>query len=653
MTIPSNQLVNVVPSVLQAGGTGIQVIGLVLTTSTRVPIGTVASFPGDTEVSDFFGGASHEAAIAGVYFEGFTNSTQTPSAILFAQCPQTAAAAYLQSGNISGLTLAQLQAINGSLDIVVDGYARAAGSLNLSAASSQSSAASIIQTALNASLPSPGSVTGTISPSTVSFTGSIAGNVLTVTAASGTIVNGGTLSGSGVTSTVITGQISGTPGGIGNYAVSVAQVAASTSITETFGTLDVTVTSIVVAPGQTVTGAGVTAATVITQQLSGTTGGIGNYAVNISQTVGSESLTLEGTPVVVSYDSTSGSFFITSGVVGAPSSIAFATGTTAASLLMTQATGAILSQGAAVQTPAAFMNSLILVNNDWVTFMTAFDPDGGSGNAQKQLFAAWKNTQSNRFAYVCWDTDITPTESVPASASLGQILMNNGDSGTSLNWEPSDQLLAAFVCGAAASINFNQTGGRITFAFKNQAGLTAGVTSPTVADNLAGNPQSGGPPTANGYNFYGAYATAGQTNIWYQRGTVTGPFLWFDSYINQIWLNNQFQIALLTFLGNTNSVPFNAAGAGKVRQACAGVIAAGLNFGAYAPGPLSAAQESAVNGFAGADIANTLETQGWYLQVAQASQAVRNARGPLQVNFFYLDQGSIQCISFSSVAVQP
>ncbi|WP_367575649.1 DUF3383 family protein, partial [Serratia liquefaciens] len=71
------------------------------------------------------------------------------------------------------------------------------------------------------------------------------------------------------------------------------------------------------------------------------------------------------------------------------------------------------------------------------------------------------------------------------------------------------QRIDAFVCGAAASIDFEATNGRITFAFRGQGGLVAGVTTATVASNLI----------ANGYNFYGAYATANQQFREFQNGT--------------------------------------------------------------------------------------------------------------------------------------
>jgi hypothetical protein len=417
-----------------------------------------------------------------------------------------------------------------------------------------------------------------------------------------------------------------------------------------------TVTSVgsgTLAVGQTLTGSGVTANTMITGLGTGT-GGMGTYYVDFTQTVGSEAITAAATAVTVTYGSQLGAFIITSGAVGPTSTVAFpTTSATATALGLTQAAGATLSQGAAPAQPAAFMNALILVNQDWVTFQTLFDPDGGSGNAQKQLFAQWKNTQNNRFAYLCWDNDVTPTESVPATSSLGYILANDNDSGTALLWTPDNVTgpeLAAFVGGAAASIDFTETNGRITFAYKAQAGLTATVMDPTTANNLAGSPQTSS--FGNGYNFYGAYASANQGFTWFQRGTVTGPYQWLDSYINQIWLNNAFQLALLEFLGTVKSIPYTAAGNSLIEQVLADPIAAGLNFGAFAPGTISAAQAAEVNAAAGTNIAATLQTQGWYLQILPAISAVRAARGSPPMTFWYLDRGSVQAMNLASVAVQ-
>ncbi|WP_199085958.1 hypothetical protein [Bosea sp. ASV33] len=134
------------------------------------------------------------------------------------------------------------------------------------------------------------SVTGAIAASTGSFTGSISDNILTITAVgSGTAVAGGLLSGTNVaTGTRIVSQLSGTAGGIGTYVVSIpSQTVASTTISETYGTLTVSaVSSGTVGVGAVVSGSGVTAGTTVTALGTGT-GGTGTYIVDTTQTAAS------------------------------------------------------------------------------------------------------------------------------------------------------------------------------------------------------------------------------------------------------------------------------------------------------------------------------------------------------------------------------
>ena len=644
-SIPASEIVSVTPSVLSAGGTGLNGIGLYLTTSTRIPTGVVLSFDDELAVGEYFGPASSDASEAEIYFAGFAGASVQPSTLLMAQFNPNAVAAWLRGGNLSGLTLAQLQAIAGTLTLTVDGYART-GTVNLTGTPSPTNAASLIQTALNSAVPTEASITGSIAPGTTSFTGSIAGTVMTVTSvASGALVAGGTVAGVAANTTV-TGQLSGTTGGTGTYAVSVAQTVASGSLTETYGLLTVTIASGALAVGQTVEGTGVSASTMITQLGTGA-GGTGTYYLNNSQTALSAAMTGSATAVAVTYDSISGAFVVTSGVAGSASSIGFATGTAAASLALTLATGAVASQGAAPSTPAAFMSALIVINQMWANFMTHFDPDFGSGNAQKQAFAAWKNTAlgGNRFGYFCWDPDESPASSSAAASSLGQILKGNGDSGTLLVWEGGatvDTGLCAFALGIAASVNYEQTNGRADFAFRMQAGLTANVTDPITGGNLL----------ANGYNFYGAYGSATGQTVWFQNGQITGEFAWADSYETQIWMNSFFQSVLLALFANSLSVPFTVAGMSLIQQTLQTVITQALAFGAFAPNTLTPGQIAEVNNAAGANIAGTLQTQGYYLQITIPPQNVQAARGPWPMTFWYIDRQSVQSISLSSVLVQ-
>jgi len=587
-TIPASFYVGVTPGVITAGATGIALIDLMLTTNARVPIGAVLSFPNLAAVQTYFGATSKEAVEAGVYFAGYTGATMLPSAVLFARFPITSVAAYLRGGNVSATALTALQAMTGSLTMLVDGVSRTAADIVLTSATSFSSAATLIQTALNAT-----------EPTEATFTGAIAATTLTVTAvASGTV-----------------------------------------------------------AIGQVLSGAGVTAGTTVTAFLTGT-GADGTYTVSTSQTVTSTSITAADEPVVVTFDSVSGGFVVTSGVLGSGSTLGFATGTISSSLMLTSATGAILSQGAIAALPGSFMPAIVAKTQNWATFQTLFDPDSGSGNVQKQAFAAWTNSTGNRYAYLAWDTDITPTESTAATGSLGFILKQSSSSGTIPIYEPagSDLHLASFVGGYAASINFNATNGRATADYKSQSGIVPSVFDATTAANLI----------ANGYNYYGSVATAGAAFQFFDPGQISGPFAWIDSYLNQIWLNNQCQIALMTLLTTLGRIPYNPVGYGYIRSTLtagassqtillppASPVAAAINNGVITQNvPLSAEQIVAVNTVAGLAIDSTLSTQGWYLVIQPATAAVRAARQSPTIILLYMDGGSIQRVDLSSLLVQ-
>lgn len=145
------------------------------------------------------------------------------------------------------------------------------------------------------------SVTGTIASASVNFSGYISGNILTVTGSvNGVIAVGGTLTGGTGTAanTQIVGQLSGTPGGVGVYALNIGEQTVnngsnSVIFTETYGILTVTaVGSGVLGVGDLLTGTSVAASTTVTALGTGS-GGTGTYIVNVSQNMGSSVLTAQ------------------------------------------------------------------------------------------------------------------------------------------------------------------------------------------------------------------------------------------------------------------------------------------------------------------------------------------------------------------------
>ena len=637
-TIPASQLVNVIPGVISAGGAALQLSGLLLTTSTRVPIGQVLSFPSQLAVSAYFGPASQEATEASAYFGGYDNSTAKPAAMLFAQYPTAplGVTPWTRGASVGSMSLAQLQAIApGTLSVTVNGHAWTSASINLSTAVSFSDAASKIQTALAAN---DASFTGAIAAATFSVTGSILANQLVVTAvASGVVVPGATISGSGVASgTTIVGQLSGTPGGIGTYIVTGNQSIGSETISGAYGTLTVSaVAAGALAVGQAVAGAGVTAGTYIGALGTGA-GQTGTYFVNASQTVASEALTSGA--LAVTFDSVSNAFVITGGTPGTPGTIGYASGTIAEALSLAQDTGAILSQGAPQGVPATNMAAIEAQTTNWFSFTTTWEPSIAEGLA----FAAWTNATVDEFCFIAWDTDASPAAG-SAPSSLGAQIVAAGYSGTLNLWEAAQSYKASMVMGFFASFDFSQQNGRPTLAFRAQSGMTADVTSAFAAANLQ----------ANGYNYYGSYSTAAQNFTFLYPGSLSGPFKWADSYACQAWMNSQFQLDLMELLTIIPSVPYNNAGYALMEESLSDTIAQAVSFGAIRQGvTLSANQINAVNNAAGLNIAPTLQARGWYLQILDPGAQVRANRGTPKATFWYTDGGAVQKITLSSQEVQ-
>ena len=589
MTIPANQIVNVNPGVVGGGGNPLSLNGVILSENVLLPTGQVQSFTSADAVSAFFGPASEEYALAQIYFSGYENSTMKPGILFFAPYAGAATSAWVKGGSLAGQSLAQLQALSGTLSIVMDGYTHAAaGSINLSTASSPSDAATKIQTALDLSEPTESVVTGTI-----------AGTTMTVT---------------NVTS----------------------------------GTLE---------PGQTVTGAGpVTAQSVILSQLTSTEtgatlGGKGTYLLSESSTVSvGETLTASASPITVAWDAVQSVFTITSQIAGTISTAAYATGTLAAGLMLTSATGATLSQGIAGQTPASAMNAIKAITQNWCSFMTLWEPV----IADKEGFAIWANEQNQRYLYVAWDTDAQAIVNgsttcfgvVAKAAAYNGVACLSGDAaaataaGTTLAAILPE--LAVFVMGMIASINYAETNGRITTAFKSQSGFT-----PTCL-----NEQTGSNLLTNGYSFYGAYATANEEFNFLYNGQMPGKWKWIDTFVNQVYLNAQFQLALLTFMTSIGAIPYNQYGYGLVRAAMMDPINSALNSGIIRAGvTLSSAQAALVNNAAGKSVSGTIQNQGYYLQILDPGAQARSNRQTPIINFWYADGGAVQQISLASIDV--
>lgn len=566
-SIPIEFFASVTPAVISAGGTGVAIVGLLLTADTSVPVGTVASFASPSLVQAHFGAGSPEAAFADAYFKGYDNSPLKPAELLVAQYPLQGVPAYLEGG-VLATPLGTLTALSsGTITLSINGGSVTSGSINLSGATSYSDVASIVQTALNYS--------------DAVFTGSIAGNVLTVSA----------------------------------------------------------VASGALAAGQELTGAGIAAGVKISSQLTGTAGAAGTYQLSATLgTIASESMSSGA--LQVAYDSQLDAFTLTVGTPGTGGSITVANaGGVATALKLTAAKGAVVSPGALASDPGAAMDAILAQTANWVSFTTLFEPDV----ADKVAFAAWADAQGDRFAYVPWSTDVADATAGDTSGAF-YLITQAAYGSVAYCYAPVNLYkAAAFVMGAAASIDFTRTDGRRNFAFLTQSGLPADVSDLGMATVLRD----------KGINFYGVFGSAAQEFFRLYPGAISGKFLWLDSFVDQVWLNDALKLALADLLANVPSIPYNAAGYGKITQHLSDPILAAVNFGAIRAGvPLSNSQADQVNGLAGVRVDNTITQRGWALVIQPTSAQVRAARGSPPILFFYTDGQSVQALHLTSTEVQ-
>ena len=145
-TIPASYLVGSNPSVLSAGGTQLSLNSVFITNDPSIPIGTVQPFANYAAVSSWFGPTAPETVLAGIYFNGFNGCQQLPTLLYFAQFNTGNVAAYVRGASVAALSLSQIQAMSGTISIVVNGLPINTSTINLAAATSFSNAASIITT---------------------------------------------------------------------------------------------------------------------------------------------------------------------------------------------------------------------------------------------------------------------------------------------------------------------------------------------------------------------------------------------------------------------------------------------------------------------------------------------------------------------------
>jgi hypothetical protein len=308
-----------------------------------------------------------------------------------------------------------------------------------------------------------------------------------------------------------------------------------------------------------------------------------------------------------------------------------------AGLKFTAATGAVLSQGAALDTPDTALASVVNLTVSWVTFSTVFEPT----LSDKLLFAAWSALQNQRYLYVCWDTDVS-AKTPGSNTSAGAVARDGDYNGSCFVYNTAE--LAAFVMGMFASVGYGRPAGRITAKFRSLSALTVSAANTTDYNALI----------TNGYSAYCEFAGPGDTYRYFADGGMPGVWRWIDSYINQIWMNTSIQSAIQQLLINVGAAPYTPASYNALRSTISEPLDVARTFGYISRGvELDATQREQINLTTGDNgAADVIFTTGYYISIIDPGATVRAARGTPIVNIYYADGGAIHEISIASIGAQ-
>lgn len=140
-TIPISQVVQILPGVIAGGGQASKLSGMIVTKDTSIPPSQIKSFFTAQDVSNWYGPNAPETVMANQYFPGIVNAGQLPFVLKFARFADADTPAQVFGAQLTGMTLAQLQALPPGTLIVTTAALHTSSSINLATATSFADAA--------------------------------------------------------------------------------------------------------------------------------------------------------------------------------------------------------------------------------------------------------------------------------------------------------------------------------------------------------------------------------------------------------------------------------------------------------------------------------------------------------------------------------
>ena len=341
----------------------------------------------------------------------------------------------------------------------------------------------------------------------------------------------------------------------------------------------------------------------------------------------------------VAYNATLKVFVITVTATGVSSTIDYTTapasGTDLGPILgLTEATGAVLSQGNDALTVAENMDAITAVTRNFVGFTTL--TEATDDNAKS--YAAWADLDDD-YCYFHWSTNTNLLSKATNQSSLPVQLQ--GYNTTAVVYGTVYD--AVFMLAVGASIDWTSTNALKTWFAKNASGLNAKILSDTEAEALE----------SIRCNYMGQFATRNANFILLNRGCLTGTMYGFiDTLYGAIWLRARLQRGLMDCFAGNNRIPYNANGYGILATFIAEAVDEALGNGVIDVGlRISDAERITIMNEINEDISVELLNNGYWYKIEDPTANARADRQSPVMAMYYTYAGSVQQIEFPLTTV--
>jgi hypothetical protein len=335
-------------------------------------------------------------------------------------------------------------------------------------------------------------------------------------------------------------------------------------------------------------------------------------------------------------------FMIRSGTTGTASlvgySVAAGTGTDLGTMMgLTQATGAIPTAGAALETVAQSLTNLYNINQAWFYFTSTKEIANEVTVPNPDILAAAAWAEANELYYGQSLLDGTAFVSSPGG-STAATLAELDYSYTGVQYEAvvqanTDPYAIMALLARIVTVDFEQPNSTIDLKFKQEPGITPVALTQTEVQQLQ----------ANNVNYYTQF---GENAMIAQGVSVGGR--WIDEVVGLAWLSWAVQTAIFAYLYSlTTKLPQTDKGVAMITQVIAGVLDTAVDNGLLAPGQWNAGPVTGTDGTTVVNTGDFLKT-GYIIYAAPVASQSQVQRATRIYNLFTVilkGAGAIQQVS--------